>query len=47
MWLFLQLAANTGARRAEIVGLRWSDFNFETGTVTIARSVAKAAGVSR
>ena len=44
MWLFLALAANTGARRSEVVGLRWSDIDFAAGSLTISRSIAKGAG---
>ena len=33
------LAFSTGARRGELLALRWSDFDLETGTVNIARSV--------
>jgi integrase len=33
------LAFSTGARRGELLALRWSDLDLETGTVNIARSV--------
>jgi len=36
--VLLYLAAVTGARRGELCGLRWSDVNWESGTLTIARS---------
>jgi integrase len=36
--VLLYLAAVTGARRGELCGLKWSDINWETGTLTIARS---------
>ena len=35
----------TGARRAEICGLRWSDVDFEAGTLSISRSHSVAPGV--
>jgi integrase len=37
--ILLFLGAVTGARRGELCALRWSDFNTETGILTIARSV--------
>ncbi len=39
--VFLQLAAATGARRGELVALRWTDVNLGTGIVTIARGAVK------
>lgn len=36
---FLVLAAATGARRSELVALRWSDVDLDGGTVSIARGV--------
>jgi integrase len=38
--LFLRLAANTGARRGEVLALQWQDFDLETGRVVIRRSVS-------
>ncbi len=38
------LAALTGARRGELVALRWSDVNLDGGTVRIARSLTVAGG---
>ena len=35
----LWVAAMTGARRGEVCGLKWSDIDWEAGTLTIARSV--------
>ena len=35
------LALASGARRGEILGLRWTDINMDTGTVTIVRSLEK------
>lgn len=45
MWLFVALAAVTGARRGELVGLQWPDLRGES--VSISRSIAytPAAGV--
>jgi integrase len=40
----IALAALTGARRGELVGLRWSDVDLEEGRVRIARSVVLAGG---
>lgn len=36
---YVRLAATSGARRSQIVGLRWSDIEFEGATVTFARAV--------
>lgn len=38
------LAALTGARRGELCALRWTDLDFERGTVRIARSIADLPG---
>ena len=38
--LFLRLAANTGARRGEVLALQWQDFDLKTGRVVIRRSVS-------
>lgn len=38
--LFLRLAANTGARRGEVLALQWQDFDLHTGRVVIRRSVS-------
>ena len=38
--LFLRLAANTGARRGEVLALQWQDFDLSTGRVVIRRSVS-------
>ncbi len=40
------LAALTGARRGELVALRWSDVDLEGGTVRIARAMTVVAGRS-
>lgn len=42
----IQLAIFTGARRGELVGLKFSDVNFETKTITIERSAYKLKGES-
>lgn len=41
---FLMVAHNTGARRGEIVALRWDDINFDAGTIAITRSLAQRVG---
>lgn len=38
--LALRVAAVTGARRGELVGLQWADINFDASQVVIRRSVA-------
>ena len=38
--LFLRLAANTGARRGEVLALQWQDFDLETRRLVIRRSVS-------
>lgn len=40
-----QLALLTGARRGEICGLRWSDIDFEKGTLSIKRTVQSIPGI--
>ncbi len=41
---FLLLAATTGARRGELCALRWSDVDFDSATVLIARSLVEGRG---
>jgi integrase len=36
---YVRLAATSGARRSQTIGLRWSDVDFEAATVTFARAV--------
>ncbi len=38
------IALETGARRGEVLGLRWSDFDPDASLLTIARQVAQATG---
>jgi integrase len=38
------VAATTGARRAELCGLRWPDIDWTTGTITISRSILDLPG---
>ena len=38
----IYVAATTGARRGELCGLRWSDVDLGTATLTIARSISDA-----
>jgi integrase len=42
--LFLRLAVVLGARRGELVGLKWRDVDLDAGEVLIASSVARVAG---
>jgi integrase len=42
--VFLFVAALTGARRGELCALRWTDVDFDAGTITIARSVYETPG---
>jgi integrase len=44
MAALLFMAAVTGARRGELCALRWSDIDWQAGTVTIARSVYETKG---
>ncbi|MGH2507600.1 MAG: tyrosine-type recombinase/integrase [Ktedonobacteraceae bacterium] len=46
IWFFLVLALVTGARRGELLALRWSDVDVETGLVFIHRSVGHASYAS-
>jgi len=41
---FVALGIATGLRRGELLALRWSDVDPDSGTLTVARSVARAAG---
>lgn len=38
---FIWLAMTTGARRGELCGLRWSNLDLDTGTVTLRTSIAQ------
>lgn len=44
LMVFVRLAATTGARRGELLGLRWSDVDFVNGRLSLVRSVLDAAG---
>jgi integrase len=44
--LLIHLALNTGCRRGELVGLKWSDINYNTGILTVSRSNYKLTGDS-
>jgi integrase len=39
--VFLVLAAVTGARRGELLALRWTDLDLELGTLTITRAISE------
>src|ERR1035437_3197982 len=38
------VAATTGCRRGELCGLQWRDINFESATLTVARSISDTPG---
>jgi integrase len=38
------LAVATGARQGELLGLRWSDVDFDKGTISIARTLTQVGG---
>ncbi len=42
--VLIHLALNTGCRRGELTGLKWSDINFNTGILTVSRSNYKLSG---
>ena len=42
--LLIHLAINTGCRRGELVGLKWSDINYTTSVLTVSRSNYKLTG---
>ena len=42
--LLIELALFTGMRRSEIVGLKWSDINFDKQSLSIRRSIYKPKG---
>jgi integrase len=44
--LTYSMAAATGARRGELVGLRWGDIDFTTGRISIVRSLAQTPGTA-
>ncbi|MGH2627615.1 MAG: tyrosine-type recombinase/integrase, partial [Anaerolineales bacterium] len=44
MGMFIRLAALLGARRGEVCGLRWEDFDNATGTIKVRRGVVEVAG---
>ena len=43
--LFIRVMVATGARRAEVCGLRWSDVEFEAGTLDVSRSYVVLPGL--
>jgi integrase len=44
MGMFIRLAALLGARRGEVCGLQWEDFDDATGTIKVRRGVVEVAG---
>jgi len=43
MDVFVRVAAVTGARRGELIALKWSDIDLDAGTLTIARAISAGA----
>lgn len=41
------LALGTGARRGEVLGVRWKDLDLEGGTVTVSRALSVVDGTAR
>ena len=44
--LFVRVMIATGARRAEVCGLRWSDVDFDGGTLDVSRSYLLIPGAN-
>jgi integrase len=44
LYPLFHVAALLGLRRGEVIGLRWSDIDFRTGTLTICRQVQEREG---
>ena len=42
--LLIHMALNTGCRRGELAGLKWSDIDYNTGILTVSRSNYKLTG---
>ena len=45
LYAFFFLACHTGARRGELVALRWSDLNFNNQTLSINKTRGKSSGI--
>ncbi len=45
LWPFLLVAVTTGARRGELLALRWDDVDLVTGVVRIHRTVGRLTGL--
>jgi integrase len=43
--LYIRVMVATGARRAEVCGLRWGDVDFDSNTLTVARSYTVLPGL--
>ena len=41
---FIMLAASSGARRGELIALRWKDVDFKRGTLSIERGIVIVDG---
>lgn len=44
LYALFALALGSGMRQGEILGLQWQDIDFDKGTVTVVRSLAKVTG---
>lgn len=44
--MLITLAVETGARRGELVGLKWSDVDWDGGTVSIMRAMTEVGGLA-
>lgn len=44
LWAYFVIAAASGARRGEVLGLRWKDVDFSTQTLTFSRNLVALRG---
>jgi integrase len=44
LWVFIRVTAASGARRGEVCGIRWSDIDWETGSIRFDEAVIAAPG---
>lgn len=45
LWFFILVMVTTGARRGEVMGLRWSDIDREKGELRIRQTIVRITGV--